>query len=103
MPHMDTSVAINQAINPALNATQGHKRSYQPSYYSSSKCHTVTPALAIYQALCRSLPYNDVSSQPKYSTVVQLLYTVIKAKFSISHDLKQIMLRITAQSEIVAK
>ena len=51
MPHWDTSVAIDQAINQgskgltgtqlyllnkllieALNATQGHKRSYQTSY-----------------------------------------------------------------------
>ena len=33
MSHRDTSVAIKQAINRALNVTQGrHKRSYQPSY-----------------------------------------------------------------------
>ena len=32
MPHWDTSVAIKQAINQALNATEGHKRSYQTSY-----------------------------------------------------------------------
>jgi len=31
MPHMDTSVAIKQAINQALNATQGHKCCYQTS------------------------------------------------------------------------
>ena len=35
MPHRDTSAAINQAIPQTLNATQGHKRSYQTSYYSN--------------------------------------------------------------------
>ena len=29
MPHRDTSIAIKQAINRALNVTQGHQRSYQ--------------------------------------------------------------------------
>ena len=29
MSHRDTSVAIKQAITQALNATQGHKLSYQ--------------------------------------------------------------------------
>ena len=29
MPHKDTSIAIKQAITQALNATQGHKHSYQ--------------------------------------------------------------------------
>ena len=33
----DTSVAIKQAITQALNAIQGHKHSYQTSYYSGSK------------------------------------------------------------------
>ena len=61
MPHRYTSVAIKQAITSdlnatqghkhssikqaitlTLNATQGHKRSYQRSYYFSSKCHTGT-------------------------------------------------------------
>ena len=42
MLHRDTSVAIKQAITQALNTTQGHKRSYQTSYYSGSKCHTGT-------------------------------------------------------------
>ena len=32
MPHKDTCVTIKQAINWALNATQGHKQSYQTSY-----------------------------------------------------------------------
>ena len=32
MSPRDTSVAIKQAINHALNATQGHKPSYQASY-----------------------------------------------------------------------
>ena len=32
MPHRDKSVAIKQAINHNLNATQGHKGSYQTSY-----------------------------------------------------------------------
>ena len=36
MPHRDTCVAIKQAITQALNATQGHKCSYQ---------HAITPAL----------------------------------------------------------
>ena len=42
MPHRDTSVAIQQAIINqdttylALNATQGHKRSYPTSYYLSA-------------------------------------------------------------------
>ena len=36
MPHRDTSVAIRQAITSALNATQGHKHSYQTSYYFTS-------------------------------------------------------------------
>ena len=31
MPYRDTSVAIKQAINQGLNATPGHKRSYQTS------------------------------------------------------------------------
>ena len=44
MPHRDTCVAIKQAIIQDLNATQGHKRSYQTSYYSGSKCHTGTQA-----------------------------------------------------------
>ena len=44
MPHRDTSVAIKQDITQALNATQGHKRSYQTRYYSGSKCHTGTQA-----------------------------------------------------------
>ena len=81
MPHRDTSLAIKQDIALALNATQGHKRSYQTSYYSCSKCHTGTQALAIYQALYQSLFYTEVSSQSEYSTGVQLLYTVIKAEF----------------------
>ena len=34
MPHSDTSVAIKQAFNQALNATQGHKCSYQTSFQS---------------------------------------------------------------------
>ena len=38
MPQRDTRVAIKQAINPALNATQGHKR------------------IAINQTLSRSMP-----------------------------------------------
>ena len=42
MPHWDTSVAIKQAIKHALNATQGHKHSYQISNYSGFKCHTGT-------------------------------------------------------------
>ena len=44
MPHRDTSVAIKQAITLALNATQGHKRSFQASYYFGSKSHTGTQA-----------------------------------------------------------
>jgi len=44
MPHRDTSGAIKQAITHTLNATQEHKRSYQTSYYSGSKCHTGTQA-----------------------------------------------------------
>ena len=64
MQHRDTSVAIKQTITQALNATQGHKRSYyikqaitqaqnatqghkisyQTCYYSGSKCHTGTQA-----------------------------------------------------------
>jgi len=55
MPDRDTSVAIQQAITSALNATQGHKRSYQRSNNSGFKWHTGTQALAIYQALNRSL------------------------------------------------
>ena len=38
----DTSVAFNLAISQTLNATKEHKRSYQPSYSSDSKCHTWT-------------------------------------------------------------
>ena len=44
MPLRDTSVAIKQAISQALNATQGHKRSYQTSYLSGLKCNTGTQA-----------------------------------------------------------
>jgi len=44
MAHRDTSLPIKQAINRALNATQGEKRSYQTSYQWSSKCHTGTQA-----------------------------------------------------------
>ena len=40
----DTSVAIKQDIYQAINPTQGHKRSYQTSYYQGSKCHTGTQA-----------------------------------------------------------
>ena len=75
MLHRDTNVAIKQA----RNATQGHKHSYQSSYYSGTKCHRGTQAFAIYQALNLSLPYTEVNSQPEYLTGVQLLYTVIKA------------------------
>ena len=35
MPHRDTNIAIKQAFTCALNATQGHKTSYQTSYYLS--------------------------------------------------------------------
>ena len=31
MPHRDTSMDIKQAINQALNVTQGHKHVYQTS------------------------------------------------------------------------
>ena len=34
MPHRDTSKAIKQAITLALNATQGHKHSYQQAITS---------------------------------------------------------------------
>ena len=81
MPHRDTSVAIKQAITLTLNAIQGHKRSYQTSYYSCYKCHTGTQALAIYQAFNQSLSNTEVSTQSEYSTGVQLLYTVIKTEF----------------------
>ena len=69
MSHRDTSVAIKQAINQALNATQGHKQSCQTSYYSGSKCHTGTQALVIYQAFnqsLQSLPYTGLRSQPAF-------------------------------------
>ena len=56
MPHRDTSVAIQQAITQALNATQGHKCSYLTSYYSGSKCHTGTQVVVIKQAFNQSLP-----------------------------------------------
>ena len=92
MTHWDTSVAIKQAINRALNATQGHKCNYQTSYQLSCKCHTGTQAqlsnkllinlyqiqrydfslydstrtqLAIKQACNRSLPNTKVQSQPQ--------------------------------------
>ena len=42
MPHRDTSVATKHDITQALNATQGHKRSYQRSYYLGSTYHTGT-------------------------------------------------------------
>ena len=42
MIHNDTNVAFKQAITSALNATQGHKRSYQTNYYFGPKCHTGT-------------------------------------------------------------
>ena len=51
MRHRDTRVAIKQAINLTLNATQGHERDYRISYQFGSKCHTGTQALAIYQVL----------------------------------------------------
>ena len=35
MPHRDINVAIKQAITLALNATQGHKRSYQQAITSA--------------------------------------------------------------------
>ena len=54
MPHRDTSIAIKQAITPALNATQGHKCSYQTSYYLGSKCHT-GHKVAIKQAITQAL------------------------------------------------
>ena len=60
MPHMDTSVAITQAITQVLNATQGQKRSYHTSYYSCSKCHTGTQALAIKQAITQTLNAKQV-------------------------------------------
>ena len=60
MPHRGTSVAIKQANTQALNATQGHKRSYQTSYYSCSKCHTGTQALAIKQAITQTLNAKQV-------------------------------------------
>jgi len=65
-------------ITQALNATQEHKHIYQTIYYSVSKCHTT---VAIYQALNRSLPYTEVGSQHEYFNKVQLLYTVIKVVF----------------------
>ena len=39
-----TSDLIKKAITLTLNATQGHKHSYQTSYYFDSKCHTGTQA-----------------------------------------------------------
>ena len=126
MPHRDTSIAITQIITPALNATQGHKCSYQKSFYSNSKCHIRTQALAIYQALSRYLPYTVVSSQPEYSMAggtitlncnqsrVLILTNCIKGyqvpdklidvitiptSLSLSHDLNQIMLRITQKNQ----
>ena len=39
MTQRNTSVAFNLAISQTLNATKEHKRSYQPSYSSDSKCH----------------------------------------------------------------
>ena len=35
MPHWDTSKAIKQAITLALNATQGHKHSFQQAITST--------------------------------------------------------------------
>ena len=64
MPHRDTSVAIQQAITQALNATQGHKCSYLTSYYSGSKCHTGTQVVVIKQVFNQSLPWTEVWSQP---------------------------------------
>ena len=46
MPHRDTSVAIQQAITQALNATQGHKSSCQQVIYiyQSKMMGTISPA-----------------------------------------------------------
>ena len=63
MSHRDTSVAIKQAINPALNVTQGHKQ------WLSNK-----PLINPYHVLRYDI-------NPSVSTGVQLLYTVIKAEF----------------------
>ena len=44
MPLNDKSVAIEQAITAAANATQGYKHSYQTSNFFGSNCHTMTQA-----------------------------------------------------------
>ena len=84
MPHRDTRLAIKHAITQALNATQGHKRSYQASYFSGSKCHTGTQAFAIVQALNRSLPYTarydlnqNISTGVKLVLILTDLFTNI--------------------------
>ena len=42
MPHRDTRLAIKQAITLALNATQGHKSSYQQAITSALMSHRDT-------------------------------------------------------------
>ena len=54
MPHRDTSIAIKQAITQALNATQGHKRSYQQAItlaLNATQRHKRNYLQAITQAL----------------------------------------------------
>ena len=52
----NTDVSIKQAFNSVKNTTKGHKRCYQTRYQFGVKYQTGTQALAIYQALNRSLP-----------------------------------------------
>ena len=68
MPHRDTSVAIKQAITQALNATQGHKRSYQTSYYPGSMSHRDT-SVAIKQAITQALYVTQGHKHSYYSGV----------------------------------
>ena len=61
MPHRDTSIAIKQAIALALNATQGHKRSYQQAItlaLNDTQGHkrSYQQAIGYLQALNKSLP-----------------------------------------------
>ena len=72
-------LSYQQAITSALNATQGHKRSYQQAI---TLALNVTQGHKYWLLIDLSPILHEVSSQPKYSTGVKLLYnTVIKAEF----------------------
>ena len=101
MPHKDTSVAIIQTINRAINvihytslaiiqdinqalhATQEHKSSYHTSYQLSSEFTHGHKHWLSHKLFIDLYPMTRYDLNPTYFNSIQLLYTVIKAGFLV--------------------